>query len=155
MHALRAFYCHEKKLQFTRGFLRMERMNCNFFLLSNDSSNCQNRLIICISVLNSCSRCAGMHDSSAAQIQRHMACIADDVACLSSFIGNLASCTSHSSRVSRQAVSVLPVHRPDKSGAIRTVCQARSARYIRVSDELAGIRCNVASTRSTRRRNGL
>ena len=81
-----------------------------------------------------------MHDSSAAQIQRHMACIADDVACLSSFIGNLASCTSHSSRVSRQAVSVLPVHCPDKSGAVRTVCQARSARYIRVSDELAGFR---------------
>ena len=127
----------------------------SIFLLSYNSPNCQNRLIIRISVLNSCSRCAGMHDSSAAQIQRHMACIADDVACLSSFIGNLASCTSHSSRVSRQAVSVLPVHCPDKSGAVRTVCQARSARYIRVSDELAGIRRNVASTRSARRGNGL
>ena len=155
MHAERAFYCHEKKLQFTRTIRKKPRVNCNFFLLSNDSPNCQNRLIIRISVLNSCSRCAGMHDSSTAQIQRHMACIADDVACLSSFIGNLASCTSHSSRVSRQAVSVLPVHRPDKSGTIRTVCQARSARYIRVSDELAGIRCNVASARSARRRNGL
>lgn len=118
----------------------------SIFLLSYNSPNCQNRFIIRISVLNSCSRCAGMHDSSTAQIQRHMTCIADDVACLSSFIGNLASCTSHSSRVSRQAVSVLPVHCPDKSGAVRTVCQARSARYIRVPDELAGIRRNVAST---------
>ena len=127
----------------------------SMFLLSYNSPNCQNRLIIRISVLNSCSRCAGMHDSSAAQIQRHMACIADDVARLSCFIGNLASCTSHSSRVSRQAISILPVHCPDKSGAVRTVCQACPARYIRVSDELAGIRCNVASARSARRRNSL
>lgn len=127
----------------------------SIFLLSYNSPNCQNRLIIRISVLNSCSRCAGMHDSSAAQIQRHMTRIADDVACLGSFVGNLASCTSHSSRVSRQAVSILPVHCPDKSGAVRTVCQACPARYIRVSDELAGIRCNVASTRSAGRRNGL
>ena len=97
-----------------------------------------------------------MDDLSVTDINRNMSGIANQFTglrvCQTSYV--ITDITVGSGGM-RQGYAEILINAHNKTGAVRTVCQARSARYIRVSDELAGIRRNVASTRSARRRNGL
>ena len=124
-------------------------------MLPDDPPYRDDRPVGGISVFDPRPRRAGVHDPAAAQIQRHMSRIANNVAGLRFFIGNFPSRHPLRGGITRDAVAVLFVYRLDKSGAVRPVRQARPTCYIRIAYELAGIRRNVASAGTGRRRNRL
>ena len=96
-----------------------------------------------------------MNDLASADVDRYMTGVTDQIAGFRFTVADALAYACLCTGSSRQRDPESGVYALSESGAVRTVCQARSARYIRVSDELAGIRRNVASARSARRRNGL
>ena len=104
------------------------------------SANTPDTPIIHIAYLDPGRRRTGMHDLVIAYVDAHMSVITDQIS--RHFLGiadRLASARLRAGRM-RHRNTETSEHRHGKSGAVRSVCQAGSAPYIRISHKLQRIR---------------
>ena len=83
-----------------------------------------------------------MYDIPVSYVNPYMACITYDISRLGIGIGYLRSYIAQFPRCTRNRIAFILEYAPYKPGAIRTVCQTRSACYIRIANKLTGIRSN-------------
>ena len=81
-----------------------------------------------------------MYDSAVSCQDRYMSGIYDDISCLVLRPGNCSSASCLRVTGTGQAVAEVCEYLLGKSGTVDSVCQAVSAVYIRISDELLCIR---------------
>ena len=88
---------------------------------------------------------AGVYDSAVAHIDRTVAGITDDIAGLGLRVGYSRPHAAQRAGGMGQAHTEFRIHGHNKSGTIRTVCQAGTAPYIGVAHELGSVADHGAS----------
>ena len=106
----------------------------------NDPADRDDLAIRCVAHLNAILFIAGMDDLSASNVQAHVPAVADDVPGLCVRIIHANAVLSLVSRGPANAIAKLPVYALGKTGAIGSICQARAAIYVLISNKLEAIR---------------
>ncbi len=96
----------------------------------HNASYCQDRTVIGIADLDTGTLCAGMHDQPAANIHSHMTVITDQISRLCTAIIHTGTAASLLIGSTGNTVTEVTVYPEGKSGTIRTIRQAGTARHI-------------------------
>ena len=111
----------------------------------HNASYCQDRTVIGIADLDTRTLCGGMHDQPAANIHSHMTVITDQISRLCIALVHTGATPSLLIGRTGNAVTEITVDAEGKSGTIRTIRQAGTARHIRIAYVLTGIFCKTLS----------
>ena len=110
----------------------------------DDSADADVRAVVRVADLDAARRIRCVHDHAVADVESHMACIADEVArlCLRKRPdGDTVASLGHIG--SAEGIAEVCIHTHRKAGAVGAVRQARAAVDVRVADELQSVVHNI------------